>query len=395
MSSVLNTPMRGSPVLIMAGGTGGHVFPALAIARALRLRNESVVWLGTERGLESRVVPADGIPLHRIRVRGLRGKGILSWLAAPLRVVIAISDAWRVVRRCRPKVVLGMGGYTAGPGGLAAWLLRRPLVIHEQNAVAGLTNRLLARFAREVLEAFPGSFSASRESSLNTRVTGNPVRADIAALPAPASRFADRRGPLRLLVLGGSQGAQALNTAVGPAIALLPAAQRPAIRHQAGATTQAVAETAYANAGVTAAIHPFIEDMAEAYGWADVVLARSGALTVAELAAAGVAAILVPFPAAVDDHQTRNAAYLVDAGAATLLPQSELTPERLAAELKPYLDQRELALARAERARALARPDATSLIVDACLAAALGSGSSRHQNKPGQNKSGQRSDADA
>lgn len=358
--------MSGAPVLIMAGGTGGHVFPALAVARALRLRNEEVIWLGTERGLEARVVPAEGIPVEWIRVQGLRGKGLLSWLLAPLRLLVAVADACRVVRRCRPKVVLGMGGYTAGPGGLAAWLLRRPLVIHEQNAVAGLTNRLLAGFAREVLQAFPGAFSAS----VKTRVTGNPVRADIASLPPPAQRFAGRSGPLRLLVLGGSQGARALNETVAGAVALLPPGQRPEIRHQAGEATRPVAEAAYRAAGVEACVHPFISDMAEAYGWADLVLARSGALTVAELAAAGVGALLVPFPAAVDDHQTRNAAFLVDAGAATLLPQAELTSERLAAELRAYLDRPELRLDRAERARALAMPQATDTIVGICLAAA-------------------------
>lgn len=363
--------MSGAPVLIMAGGTGGHVFPALAVARALRLRNEQVVWLGTDRGLESRVVPADGFLLEKIRVQGLRGKGVLSWVLAPLRVLVAVADAVRVVRHCRPKVVLGMGGYTAGPGGLAAWLLRRPLVIHEQNAVAGLTNRLLAGFAREVLQAFPGAFSASAK----VRVTGNPVRAEIAALPPPAARFAARSGPLRLLVLGGSQGARALNETVAGAIALLPEGKRPEIRHQAGEATRPVAEAAYRAAGVEARVHPFISDMAEAYGWADLVLARSGALTVAELAAAGVGAVLVPFPAAVDDHQTRNAAFLVDAGAATLLPQSELTAGRLAAELSAYLDHPELRLQRAERARALALPQATDVIVGICLAAA---GDPRH-----------------
>jgi UDP-N-acetylglucosamine--N-acetylmuramyl-(pentapeptide) pyrophosphoryl-undecaprenol N-acetylglucosamine transferase len=357
--------MSEAPVLIMAGGTGGHVFPALAVARALRLRNERVVWLGTERGIESRVVPPEGIPLETVRVQGLRGKGVRSWLLAPLRILVAVADAVRVVRRCRPKVVLGMGGYTAGPGGLAAWLLRRPLVIHEQNAVAGLTNRLLAGFAREVLEAFPGSFSAS----VKTRVTGNPVRADIAALPPPAVRFAGRRGPLRLLVLGGSQGARALNESVAAAIALLPPDQRPDVRHQAGEATRPVAEAAYRAAGVAARVVPFISDMAEAYGWADLVLARSGALTVAELAAAGVGAVLVPFPAAVDDHQTRNAAWLVEAGAATLLPQSELTAIRLATELRTYLDHRDLVLTRAERARSMALPQATDMIVGACLAA--------------------------
>ena len=355
--------MSGAPVLIMAGGTGGHVFPALAVARALRLRNEQVVWLGTDRGLEARVVPPEGIPLEKVRVQGLRGKGALAWLLAPLRVLVAVADAVRVVRRCQPKVVLGMGGYTAGPGGVAAWLLRRPLVIHEQNAVAGLTNRLLAGFAREVLEAFPGSFSAS----VKTRVTGNPVRADIAALPLPSVRMAGRQGRLRLLVLGGSQGARALNATVAGAVALLPAGQRPVIRHQAGEATRTVAEAAYRLASVEAEVLPFINDMAEAYGWADLVLARSGALTVAELAAAGVGAVLVPFPAAVDDHQTRNAAYLVDAGAATLLPQATLTAERLAAELHSYIDDPGLALRRAERARSLARPDATDVIVAACL----------------------------
>lgn len=359
--------MSESPVLIMAGGTGGHVFPALAVARALRLRNEPVVWLGTERGIESRVVPPEGIPLETVRVQGLRGTGLLSWVLAPIRILVAVADAVSVVRRCRPKVVLGMGGYTAGPGGLAAWLLRRPLVIHEQNAVAGLTNRLLAGFAREVLEAFPGSFSPS----VKTRVTGNPVRADIAALPPPAVRFAGRKGPLRLLVLGGSQGARALNETVAGAIALLPPVQRPEIRHQAGEATLPVAEAAYRAAGVDARVLPFISDMAEAYGWADVVLARSGALTVAELAAAGVGAVLVPFPAAVDDHQTRNAAWLVNADAATLLPQSELTRNSLAAELQAYVGNRDLVLARAERARALAMPQATATIVAACLAASV------------------------
>jgi UDP-N-acetylglucosamine--N-acetylmuramyl-(pentapeptide) pyrophosphoryl-undecaprenol N-acetylglucosamine transferase len=348
----------------MAGGTGGHVFPALAVARALRARDEAVVWLGTDRGLEARVVPADGLPLHRIRVRGLRRRGLGAWLVAPVTLALALFDAWRVVHRLRPKVVLGMGGYTAGPGGLAAWLLRRPLVIHEQNAVAGLTNRLLARLARPVLAAFPGSFGPGRDVT----VTGNPVRADIAAVASPAARLAGRSGALRVLVLGGSQGARALNDLVPRALGLLPLAERPAVRHQAGERTRPVAEAAYAAAGVEAEIHTFIEDMAAAYAWADLVIARAGALTVAELAAAGVASILVPYPAAVDDHQTRNARYLVDAGAATLLPESTLTPESLAAELKRH--DRALVRDRADRARALARPDATAAIVRACLGVA-------------------------
>lgn len=356
--------MSGGPVLIMAGGTGGHVFPALAVARALRAQGEPVVWLGTDRGLEARVVPADGLPLVRVRVQGLRRKGWLTWLLAPLLIGRAVWEALRVVRQVRPRVVLGMGGYTAGPGGLAAWLLRRPLVIHEQNAVAGLTNRLLAGLAREVLEAFPGSFSGRRR----TTVTGNPVRADIAGLPEPGQRMAGRAGPFRVLVLGGSQGARALNETVPAALATLPPTLRPEVWHQAGPATLELAGAAYRAAGVTARLEPFIENMAGAYGWADLVIARSGALTVAELAAAGVGSILVPYPSAVDDHQTRNAAYLVQPGAAALIPQSELTPQRLGAELRRFLEQPGLALEWARRARSLARPGATQAIVDSCLA---------------------------
>ena len=359
--------MKSAPILIMAGGTGGHVFPALAVARALRERNESIVWLGTEPGIEARLVPAEGIELERVRVKGLRRRGLSAWLTAPLQIVLAVVEALRILRRRRPKLVLGMGGYTAGPGGIASWLLRIPLVIHEQNAVAGLTNRLLANFAREVLEAFPGSFSAR----VKTRLTGNPVRHDIAALPAPDLRLRGRSGRLRLLVLGGSQGAKALNVVVGPAVALLPEAERPEIRHQAGENTYGVAEIAYHRAGVQAHLQSFITDMAEAYGWADLVIARAGALTVAELAAAGVGAILVPYPAAVDDHQTRNAAYLVNAGAATLIPESELDAKRLAAELQQRIADRALILKQAQRARTQAMPDATADIVARCLAVSL------------------------
>lgn len=359
--------MKSAPILIMAGGTGGHVFPALAVARALREQNEQVVWLGTELGIESRLVPAEGIELERVRVKGLRRRGLGAWLSAPLQILLAVWQALRVLRRRRPKLVLGMGGYTAGPGGLASWMLRIPLIIHEQNAVAGLTNRLLANFAREVLEAFPGSFSPR----VKTRLTGNPVRLDIAALPAPDARLRGRSGPLRLLVLGGSQGAKALNAIVGPAVALIPESQRPEIRHQTGENTYGVAEVAYRRAGVQVHLQTFIDDMAEAYAWADLVIARAGALTVAELAAAGVGAILVPYPAAVDDHQTRNAAFLVDAGAATLIPQDELEAERLAAELQRRIADPSLVLKQARLARAQAKPDATADIVARCLALGL------------------------
>ncbi len=354
--------MNAGPVMIMAGGTGGHVFPALAVARALRVRNEAVVWLGSAQGMEARIVPAEGIPLETIRVSGLRRKGAMTWLAAPWRLLVALTDAARVLRRRRPRVVLGMGGFAAGPGGVAAWLLGRPLVIHEQNAVAGLTNRLLAGMAREVLTAFPGSFS----SRWKARVTGNPVREEIAALAPPRERLAGRTGALRLLVLGGSQGARVLNESVPGAVAALPKDARPQVWHQAGTATLQLALDAYSRAGVQARVDAFITDMAAAYAWADVVVCRAGALTVSELAAAGLPAVLVPFAGAVDDHQTRNAAFLVQADAATVIPQAQLSASRLAAELAPYLADRELVLARAERARALSRSGAAEEIAETC-----------------------------
>jgi len=353
-----------APILIMAGGTGGHVFPALAVARALRQHDEEIVWLGTRRGIEAELIPAENIPLEVTRVAGLRGKGLLTWLLAPFKLMVALFDAIAVVRRRRPKVVLGMGGFASGPGGLAAWLLRKPLVIHEQNSVAGLTNRLLAGFAREVLEAFPGSFSAG----VRTRLVGNPVRPDIAALPAPAERLRDRSGALRILVLGGSLGAKALNETVPQAIALLDENARPEILHQAGKATIDVARAAYAESGVDATIEPFIADVAAAYAWADIAICRAGALTVSELAAAGLGAILIPYPSAVDDHQTTNARYLVDAEAAILMPQSELTPAKMAGEIRRCIDDRSVVLARAQRARELARPEATREVADLCLA---------------------------
>lgn len=351
------------PILIMAGGTGGHVFPALAVARALRGRDQEIVWLGSRRGIENELVPRDGFPLEATRVSGLRGKGAWTWIVAPLRLLLAVFDALRVVRRRRPKLVLGMGGFASGPGGLAAWLLGKPLVIHEQNSVAGLTNRLLAGLAREVLEAFPGSFS----SRVRARLVGNPVRADIAALAAPAERLAARSGPIRVLVLGGSQGARALNETMPAAVGLLEAAQRPDIRHQAGRNDCERTRDAYRAAGIEARVDAFIDAIAECYGWADIVVCRAGALTIAELTAAGLGSILVPYPTAVDDHQTKNARYLADAGAAVLLPQAELTPERLAAELRACCTDRALIVTRAERARSLARPDATHDVVEACL----------------------------
>jgi UDP-N-acetylglucosamine--N-acetylmuramyl-(pentapeptide) pyrophosphoryl-undecaprenol N-acetylglucosamine transferase len=358
--------MSSGPVLIMAGGTGGHVFPALALARLLRQRSREVVWLGTHRGLEARIVPAERIPIEWLSVGGLRGKGVAALLAAPFRLALALMQALRVMRRHRPAAVVGLGGFVTGPGGIAAWLTRRPLIIHEQNAVAGFTNRCLAHFAREVLEAFPGSFGRR----VHARAIGNPVRQEILDTPQPRARFAARAGAIRVLVIGGSQGAARLNAVVPLALARLGSSVSLEVRHQAGPRWLEAAERSYASAGVVAQVLPFIEDMAAAYAWADLVICRSGALTVSELAAAGVGAILVPFPAAVDDHQTSNARYLVNEAAAVLLPEGELSAERLAAELERLCADRDGLLAMAERARRLARPHAAEELAHACLALA-------------------------
>ena len=345
--------------MILAGGPGGHVFPALAVAQRLRELGHEVFWMGTQAGLEARVVPAHGIEVEWIRVAGLRGKGMLSLLTAPLAVGRALIQALAVVRRRKPNVVLGMGGYVAGPGGLASWLMRQPLVIHEQNAAPGTTNRILARFARRVLQAFPGSIR-------NGVTVGNPVRAGFAAVPAPAQRLAGRDGAIRVLVLGGSQGARALNERVPQALAQISAERRPQVWHQAGRTLE-VAEQSYREANVEARLDAFIEDMPAAYAWADLVLCRSGAMTVAELAAAGCASLLVPFPFATDDHQTRNGEYLVGAGAAEMIAESALTPERLADRLSALTADREVLLRMSEAARAAAWPRALDVIVSTLL----------------------------
>lgn len=361
--------MKRGTVLIMAGGTGGHVFPALAAARVLRERGYEPVWLGTQRGLEAKLVPPHDIDIEWITVSGLRGKGIASWLAAPFKLSLAIWQSLQVIRRRRPSVVLGAGGFVSGPGGVAAWLTGRPLVIHEQNAIAGITNRLLARLARRVLEAFPHSFP----SGARAERVGNPVRREIAAIAAPQQRFAERRGPLRVLVIGGSQGAARLNAVLPAALAMIEASSRPVVIHQAGERHLAHAQELYAKHGIQGDVRAFIDDMAQAYAWADLVVCRSGALTVSELAAAGLPAIFVPFAAAVDDHQTLNARYLVDAQAASCIPEKELTPVRLADELNKLLKLgREQLLQMAMRARALAITDADVRLADACDAAAGG-----------------------
>lgn len=354
--------------LMMAGGTGGHVFPALATARALEARGHEVYWLGATGGMEQRLIGDTDIPLSLIHISGLRGKGKLALLLAPFRLMRALGEAFTVVRRIRPDCVVGMGGFVTGPGGVAAWLTRTPLVIHEQNAIAGMTNRILVRFANTVLEAFPGSFGAD----VVTRCTGNPVRQDLASLPEPETRMAGRSGQLRVLVVGGSLGARVFNQQVPEALALIPEADRPEVRHQCGEKNLDEAKAAYEAQGVTASIEPFIRDMAEAYSWADVVICRSGALTVSELCAAGIGAVLVPFPHAVDDHQTANAKQMVEAKAAVLIPQPKLTPATLAETLQDLAKDRTRVMNMAKAARTLARPDATERVVNYCLEAANG-----------------------
>ena len=360
--------MNPRPILIMAGGTGGHVFPALAVAQELRRAGVPVTWLGTRRGLEARVVPEAGYPVEWIRVSGLRGKGVARLLAAPFMLAVALLQALWVMLKLRPRAVLGMGGFVTGPGGVMAWATRRPLLIHEQNSVAGLSNRLLAPLARRVMEAFPGAMPA-RYHPIHT---GNPVRRAIAALPPPEVRFEGREGPFRLLVLGGSLGAQALNETLPAALARIPETDRPQVRHQTGTRNIDAARAAYAEAGVEAGLEPFIGDMAEAYAWADLVVCRAGALTIAELTAAGVGAVLVPYPHAVDDHQTGNARFMERNGAALIVQQSDLDAAGLARLLQGFMADRGRVLDMARAARALAMPHAAEEVAHLCLIEAGG-----------------------
>ncbi len=357
--------MERSRVLIMAGGTGGHVFPGLAVAEELRERGLDVTWLGTRRGVEAQLVPARDFPICFIEVGGLRGKkGVLGKVKAPWQLLKALWQAFGVMSSVKPNVVLGLGGFVSGPGGLAARLLGKPLVIHEQNAVAGTTNRLLAKIANRVLEAFPGSLPGGQHC-------GNPVRSDISSLPAPEQRLCDspdassEQEPA-LLVLGGSLGALAINKMIPGCVARMPEGMRPIIRHQTGGDHLETTRQAYADAGVCADTSAFIEDMAEVYGWADLVLCRAGALTVSELTAAGLASILVPFPFAIDDHQTANGTWLVDHEAALLIQQDDLNEVDLAALLGELFSDRPRLLSMAKAARALSRPQATAVVADVC-----------------------------
>ena len=348
-------------ILVMAGGTGGHIFPALAVADYLRDQGWKVIWLGARSGMEATLVPQHGYAVEWIRFSGLRGKGLLRMTLLPVNLLIAFWQSAQAIFRVRPDIVLGMGGYIAFPGGMMAAFLRRPLVLHEQNSIAGLANKALSMVADRILAGFPGALKKSEW-------TGNPVRKEIAALSAPEDRFRTRSGNLRVLVIGGSLGAQVLNEMVPKALALMPEERRPAVTHQAGEKHIATLEQNYRASGIAATTLAFIRDMASAYSNADLVICRSGALTVAELSAAGVASVLVPFPHAVDDHQTTNARFLSDQAAAVLIPQSELSPRKLADLLLEFT--RESLLDMAKRARSLGKPDATRIVAEHCMAAA-------------------------
>jgi UDP-N-acetylglucosamine--N-acetylmuramyl-(pentapeptide) pyrophosphoryl-undecaprenol N-acetylglucosamine transferase len=360
----------GTGVLIMAGGTGGHIFPGLAVAEVLRAKGFAVRWLGAHGAMECARVPAQGIDLDEVRISGVRGKGLAGWLALPFRLLRAVLDAGASIRRHRPRCAISFGGYAAGPGGIAAWLGGIPLIVHEQNRVPGLTNRFLARLARRVLQAFPGTFPAA----LGAVSCGNPVRRSVASLAPPDSRFYQRSGRARLLVTGGSQGARALNESVPAALATLPSERRPRVFHQAGNADLERTRAAYLDAGMDAEVTAFIDDMAAAYDWADLVVCRAGALTVSELAAAGLGAVLVPFPHAVDDHQTRNAQFLADAGGARILPESGLHPASLAAVLEPLLESRPAMLEMANGAFGVGVRDAAEQVAEACLPWLAGDG---------------------
>jgi UDP-N-acetylglucosamine--N-acetylmuramyl-(pentapeptide) pyrophosphoryl-undecaprenol N-acetylglucosamine transferase len=351
-------------IMVMAGGTGGHVYPALAVARELLQRNCEIAWLGTRNGIEARLVPAAEIPLHFLQVGGVRGKGLRTLLAAPWHLLKAVYAAVKVFREQQPQLALGMGGYASGPGGIAARLLGIPLVIHEQNARAGTTNTWLAKIATRVLTAFPDVLPRGEW-------VGNPVRKEIALLPPPQERMQGRSGPMRLLVLGGSLGAKALNEWI-PAVAAKLPPQSVKIRHQTGEKHLEATQQLYQQYGVVAEVTAFIQDMAEALAWADLVVCRAGAMTVAELSIAGVAGILIPFPHAIDDHQTANGNWLVSGGAAELRQQHALDEEQLKTLLMTFIEQPERRLHMAQAARSMAKPDATSLCADICLEVALG-----------------------
>ena len=348
-------------ILIMAGGTGGHVFPALAVADYMKVSGWRVVWLGTKGGMEEILVPQKGYDIEIMDFSGLRGKNLMVWFLLPLRLLLAFWQSAKVLFQIRPDVVLGMGGYPAFPGGIMASLLNKPLLIHEQNSVPGLANKILAKFADKILLGFPNAIRNEKKIIFS----GNPVRKEISQLDIPDKRYAERSGKLKLLIIGGSLGAQVLNTIVPKMLRLIPDHMRPLVTHQAGRKHLETLKKNYAEAGVEGELLVFIENIAVQYADCDLVICRAGALTIAELTVVGIASILVPFPYAVDDHQTSNAKFLSDKDAAVLLPQNELTSQGLAQLLMEFT--REKLLGMAMKARELARPDATRLVAEACM----------------------------
>jgi UDP-N-acetylglucosamine--N-acetylmuramyl-(pentapeptide) pyrophosphoryl-undecaprenol N-acetylglucosamine transferase len=366
-SSTHNEP-RMRPILIMAGGTGGHIFPALAVAKSLQSESCPVTWIGTPDSMESELVPRYQVPIRYIKIQALRGKGWKAKLLLPLRLFRATFQALAIIREVKPAAVLGMGGFVTGPGGLAAWISRKPLLIHEQNAIAGMTNRYLAKISHHVFEAFPNSFGHKRD----TTCIGNPLRAEIVKLHQKQRAQYTSGRPLRLLVVGGSLGALVLNEMVPSAIAHLLSdnsltQNKIEIRHQTGERTQAHALDAYKTANVQAEVVKFIDDMSQAYQWADIIICRAGALTVSEVSAAGVPAIFVPFPYAVDDHQRKNAEVLAQCGAAEVIVQTELTPQLMAERLHKMITTPGLLVKMSERSKAAAKLKATDVITQQCL----------------------------
>ncbi len=359
--------MRNKTIIIMAGGTGGHVYPALAIADNLKARGYNLLWLGTSKGLEVSVTSRHDYPLLKINVAGIRGKGISRLAFTPFMLARALLQTLIIMMRVRPAAVIGMGGFVSGPGGIAAWLTRRPLLIHEQNAIAGFTNRLLAPFAVSIMTGFPGVFKKSGKLT----VTGNPVRTDIINIPKPQQRFHQRTAqPLKILIFGGSIGAKRLNEVIPQTLATLREELQFEIRHQSGQQHLSATEKTYRGLRLQAEVIPFINDMAGAYTWADLIICRAGALTVAELSSCGTASILIPFPYAVDDHQTENAQYLVKAGAAVLIQETQLSIGKLRKVLLRLCRSPEQLLQMAVRARDLAKPEATEIIAKLCMEAA-------------------------
>jgi len=355
-------------VLIAAGGTGGHVYPALAVADYLREQDVKVTWVGTEKGLEHRIVPAANIPLEIISISGLRGKGLLNLLFVPLKLIVAVVQVIKIFIRIKPDAVLGMGGFVSGPCGLAAFILRKPLYLHEQNAIPGLTNKVLSYVATTAMQAFPNSLKTTK----NIIVTGNPIRKAISEIAEPDARMSGHKDNIRLLIVGGSLGAQALNENVPKVLSQIDKELQPTVWHQTGKNKLKTTIENYKKANIEAKVTEFIEDMSEAYEWADLVICRAGALTISELANAGVAAVLVPYPYAVDDHQTANAQYLTNVDAAILVQQ-----EQLISKLKDVMTEllqagRAKLVDMAKAARKLSKPDATKAVAEICLGVSHG-----------------------